>query len=360
MDAAHRAARGHRHVGLHDVGAVAEVLGEAVAAERLEEDAALVGELARRDDVGARDRQGLDLHQRPDLPRARQRVDVGAVAGLGQLVAEPAKVLVVDPAGAPGDLLDAADLVALPGLDDVHELAGVHQALEGAGVEPGGAAGEHGHREVAALEVGVVDGGDLELAAGAGREVAGDLDDVVVVEVQARHRVVRARVLGLLLDREHACRRRRTRRRRRPWARLTWWAKMCPPRTSVSSRRARAEAGAVEDVVAEHEGDGVVADEVGADDERLRQAVGAGLHGVRDLDAPLPAVAEQALELVGVLGRGDDEHLADAGHHQRRQRVVDHRLVVDRHELLAMPRVMGCSRVPEPPARMMPFMVRRA
>ena len=62
-----------------------------------------------------------------------------------------------------------------------------------------------------------------------------------------------------------------------------------------------AEAGAVEDVVAEHEGHGVVTDEVGADDEGLREAVGAGLHGVADLDAPLPAVAEQPLELVGVL-----------------------------------------------------------
>ena len=35
-----------------------------------------------------------------------------------------------------------------------------------------------------------------------------------------------------------------------------------------------------------------------------------------------------------VLRRGDHEDLAHAGQHQRRQRVVDHRLVVDRHQLL--------------------------
>ena len=46
------------------------------------------------------------------------------------------------------------------------------------------------------------------------------------------------------------------------------------------------------------------------------------------------AVAEQRAELLVVLGRRDDQDLADARHHQRRQRVVDHRLVVDRHELL--------------------------
>ena len=52
-------------------------------------------------------------------------------------------------------------------------------------------------------------------------------------------------------------------------------------------------------------------------------------------DAELRAVAEQPLELLGVVRRGDDQDVADAGQHQRRQRVVDHRLVVDRHQLLA-------------------------
>ena len=61
---------------------------------------------------------------------------------------------------------------------------------------------------------------------------------------------------------------------------------------------------------------------------------GDGCVRVGDRDAELRAVAEQALELVGVLRRGDDEDVADAGEHQRRQRVVDHRLVVDRDQLL--------------------------
>ena len=47
------------------------------------------------------------------------------------------------------------------------------------------------------------------------------------------------------------------------------------------------------------------------------------------------AVAEQTLELRRVLRGRDDEDFADTRKHERRQRVVDHRLVVDRHELLA-------------------------
>ena len=38
------------------------------------------------------------------------------------------------------------------------------------------------------------------------------------------------------------------------------------------------------------------ADEFLADDEGLRQAVGAGLHGICEIEAPLLAVAEQLLE----------------------------------------------------------------
>ena len=43
--------------------------------------------------------------------------------------------------------------------------------------------------QVAAGEVGVVDRGDLQLAPGAGLEGPGDVDDVVVVEVEAGHGV---------------------------------------------------------------------------------------------------------------------------------------------------------------------------
>jgi xanthine dehydrogenase molybdopterin-binding subunit B len=48
-----------------------------------------------------------------------------------------------------------------------------------------------------------------------------------------------------------------------------------------------------------------------------------------------PHVAEEALERALVLGRGDDEDRADPREHERGERIVDHRLVVDRDELLA-------------------------
>src|SRR5439155_19657997 len=100
-------------------------------------------------------------------------------------------------------------------------------------------------------------------------------------------------------------------------------------------REGRGKAGAVEEVVPERQGDVIVADESPADEERLRERVGPGLHVVADAEPELAAVAEETLKRSLVLRRRNDEDVPDAGEHQRRQRVVDHRLVVDGNELLA-------------------------
>jgi hypothetical protein len=72
------------------------------------------------------------------------------------------------------------------------------------------------------------------------------------------------------------------------------------------------------------------------DDQRLGDAVGLGLHRVGERQAPLRAVAEQVPERDAVARRRDDEEFADAGAHQGCERVIDHRLVVDRQQLLAL------------------------
>ena len=94
------------------------------------------------------------------------------------------------------------------------------------------------------------------------------------------------------------------------------------------------QAVAVIDVVAEDQRRRLARHEIGPDDVGLRQAFGLGLLAVGERHAPLGAIAEQPLEVRQILRRRDDQHLAYAGQHQGRQRVIDHRLVVDRQELL--------------------------
>jgi hypothetical protein len=99
---------------------------------------------------------------------AQQLQQVLAVAVLLQRLRQPLELRVVDEAGAPGDLLGAGDLQALAVFQRGDELAGLQQAVVRAGVQPGVAALHDLHRQLALLQVGLVDGGDLQLAARAG------------------------------------------------------------------------------------------------------------------------------------------------------------------------------------------------
>ena len=96
----------------------------------------------------------------------QQGLEEFALAGLGDGLGEPEHLGVVDIAAAPGELLDAADLEALAGLDDLHEPRSLQERVEGAGVEPGGTARQDLHAQLALAEVLAVDVGDVVLAEG--------------------------------------------------------------------------------------------------------------------------------------------------------------------------------------------------
>ena len=82
-----------------------------------------------------------------------------------------------------GDFLGASDTQALTLLQDLDEMAGFDQRGMRAGIEPGKAAAEHLHIEIAAIEIGLVDVGDLDLAARRRLDAGCDLDNVVVIKM---------------------------------------------------------------------------------------------------------------------------------------------------------------------------------
>ena len=107
-------------------------------------------------------------------------------------------------------------------------------------------------------------------------------------------------------------------------------------RLGVRDRLAQvaAEAVAVENIVAKDHGAGIAANEVRPNQERLREPVRVRLPRVGQADAELAPIAKQALEARRIVRRGDDEDVADAREHERRERVVDHGLVVHGQQLL--------------------------
>src|SRR5690554_1082834 len=92
---------------------------------------------------------------------------------------------------------------------------------------------------------------------------------------------------------------------------------------------------AMKDVVAQNQSGGAVAEKVFADKKGLSEPIGRGLHGVVQIQPPLFAVAEQLLKARRILRGGNDQDVADAGQHQRAERIVDHRLVEDGEQLFA-------------------------
>ena len=241
-----------------------------------------------------------------------------------------------DPAVLPGDLLGDGHGKVLGVLHGADELRGLVQALHGAGVQPRVAASEGDDGQRPLLQVHLVERGDLQLAARGWLNLMGLGGDVARVEVQAGDGVGALGALGLLLDGDGP-----------PLAVELDDAEALGVVHVVAEDRGAArlrvldgllevaaEAVAVEDVVAEHQGARLAGDELLADGEGLRQAVRRGLLGVGEVHAVARAVPEQALEVGEVRRRGDDQDVPDARQHEGGQRVVDHGLVVDRQQLL--------------------------
>lgn len=241
-----------------------------------------------------------------------------------------------DPSVLPGDLLGHGHGQVLGVFHGADELRRLVQALHGAGVQPRVAAAEGDDGQRPLLQVHLVERGDLQLAAGRRLDLMRLGGDVARVEVQAGDRVGALGLSGLLLDGDG------------PPLRIELHDAEAlgvvdmiaedrgPTGLGVlhGTRQVAGQAVAVKDVVAEHERARLAGDEVLADGEGLRQAVGARLLGVGEVHAVARAVPEQALEVGEVRRRGDDQDVPDARQHEGAKRVVDHGLVVDRQQLL--------------------------
>src|SRR6185312_1751943 len=80
-------------------------------------------------------------------------------------------------------LLGTTDALALAPLKRAHKGCGLHQAIVGASVEPGKAPTHLFHAELPALQIGLVDVGDLQLAASRRLEVRRDVHDLLVIKI---------------------------------------------------------------------------------------------------------------------------------------------------------------------------------
>ena len=187
-----------------------------------------------------------------------------------------------------GDLLGAGDLQSLPALDRLDVLRRLEQRFVRAGVEPRHAAAHHLARELAPREI---------------RRLTSVISSSPRARRLERRRRCRARGCrrsrgrsprsatsarcGFSSRLDRRARSRRTRRRRSARDRRPDTRRPSRPTCSRVARcELRLQVVAVEDVVAEHQRRRVAADEVAADDERLREAVRRRLHRVARCRCP--------------------------------------------------------------------------
>lgn len=85
-------------------------------------------------------------------------------------------------------------------LNGLHKGSRLDEGVHRAGVEPGVAAAQQLDVQLALVEIHLVQRRDLQLSAGAGLDLLGHFDNVAVVEVQARDRVVALGVSRLFLN----------------------------------------------------------------------------------------------------------------------------------------------------------------
>ena len=241
----------------------------------------------------------------------------------------------IDPFVAQRDFLQTRDLQTLAALDDADEFGGFHERFMRAGVEPSRATAELFDLEVAFLQIETVQVGNLEFAPGRGFQVAGKSHHSVIVEIKARHGEVRLRLGGLLLDREDASIGRELHHAVGCRLRNMVTKNRGPRATRISRLDGLNEVLPVENIVAQHKGGWSIAHKVRSDVERLCKPLRTRLGGVAQRNAKLAAITEQALEERQILRRGNQQNLSDARQHEHRQRIVNHRLVIHRHELLA-------------------------
>ena len=209
----------------------------------------------------------------------------------------------------------------------------------GAGVEPGIATAEPFDMKLAAFEVPLVEVGNLELATCRWLHFTYDIHHALVVKIQAGDSVVRLWRFRLFNDPQRTV---GGVELNHPVtlgvvdpARKHGSAAGLPRRVAQQ----RAQIVAIEDVVAKDQRRRVAGEKLLADQECLRNSARMILNRVRQGAPPLLSVAEQTAELLDLFRCRDNQQLADAGQHQRGQRIIDQRLVVDRQQLLR-----GCER----------------
>ena len=246
--------------------------------------------------------------------------------------------VLVNPSLAECDSLKARYLQPLPFLDHLHKCGSLGERIVGAGVQPCEPSSQSLYFKLPILKEHLVDGSYFIFSTSGWFDGSGHFNHIIRIEIQPRDGIIALRLCGLLLYAEAV-------------------AMLVKFRYAISLRiiypvpeysrlailfggidgllEHRSEEAAVEYVVTQYQTDRVFADEVSPDGERLRQSVRRRLFRILKVNSIVRPIAKKPLESRQVEWCGNDEDVPDPGKHKHADRVINHRFVINRHQLLA-------------------------
>src|SRR5580704_16375232 len=232
-----------------------------------------------------------------------------------------------------GDFFGTADKQALPMLDRSYELSGLQERVVSAGVEPRITASKLDDLQLLEAQIVPVYIADLEFTTGRRAQGGCYFKHGVVIKIEPGDRPVGQELAGLLdnigrlvgiIEFEHG-------------VTVGLADMMSEYGRALHSPGGFGEFGAqpvpVEQIIAENKRDAVRADELTPKNESMSKTDRFILRQVVEPDAPCRPVAKKPLIERQMFGCRYQQQVADSGQHENRQRIINHRLVVDRHQL---------------------------
>src|SRR5580704_7164081 len=232
-----------------------------------------------------------------------------------------------------GDFFWTADQQALPMLYRSHELSGLQERVVSASVEPRITASKLDELQLFEAQIVPVYIADLEFTPGRRAQGGCYFEHGVVIKIESGDRPVGQELAGLLdnisglvgiVEFEHG-------------VTVGLADMMSEYGRALHSPGGFGEFGAqpvpVEQIIAENKRDAVRANELTPKNESMSKADGLILRQIIEPDAPCRPIAEKPLIERQMLGCRYQQQVADSGQHENRQRIINHRFIVDRHQL---------------------------
>src|SRR5688500_5144508 len=195
-----------------------------------------------------------------------------------------------DKALAKSDLFRTSYLETLAVLNRFNEITGLYQAFVSTRVQPCITAAHDFNVELAAFQIGAIDIGNFQLSASRRLQVADDIDDLIVVKIEAGNRIIALGVRGLFFQ------------RRNPIMSIkSYYAvtlgilyvicKYCRPVLPFhGALQLQVQIVAVEYVISQHQRAWTTSDEIFPYGKSMSQPIRAVLHGILQIEPPIISI----------------------------------------------------------------------